>query len=106
MEGTGNAMLSGVISGTGTLAKDGAGTLTLSSSGNTFTGKSFLHGGTVAFGRDDHLGAAPAALIADQLTIDGGTLRATDNVGLSANRGTTLGIAGGTLAVDGGWLSR
>jgi len=102
VEGAGNAVLSGAIAGAGGLAKDGAGTLTLSSGGNTFTGKSFLHGGTLALGRDDHLGAAPASLVADQLTIDGGTLRATDNVNLSANRGTTLGLAGGTLAVDSG----
>jgi len=103
VEGPGPVTLSGAISGTGGLAKDGSGTLTLSSpGGNSYTGQTFIHGGTLAIAQDNHLGTPPASLVPNQLTIDGGTLQATASFNLPANRGITLGSPGGTIAVDNG----
>ena len=45
-QGSGAMNFSGVLSGTGSLAKDGSGILTLTGS-NTYTGKTFLHNGTL-----------------------------------------------------------
>jgi autotransporter-associated beta strand protein len=108
VDGDGNTTLAGRIAGVGGLAKDGAGTLTLSNSAadpNSYRGKTFINGGTLALSRDDQLGTAPASFVADQLSINGGTLQATnpaDVLTLAANRGVTLGSLGGTIAIDTG----
>ncbi len=103
VEGDGNVTLSGTISGSGGIAKDGLGTLLFSSSsGNSYTGKTFIHGGTIALSRDDHLGAAPSSTLADQLTINGGSLQAKETFTLNIKRGVTLGTLGGSIAVDSG----
>jgi autotransporter-associated beta strand protein len=47
VDSSGDCGLGGAITGTGGLAKDGSGTLTLSSSGNTFPGGTFVHRGTL-----------------------------------------------------------
>ena len=67
IEGQGDTTLGGAISGNGGLAKDGPGTLAITSTGNAYTGKTFVNGGTLALGTND--------AIADlsNLTIDGGT---------------------------------
>ena len=90
--------LGGVISGTGGILKTGANVLTLGGA-NTFSGKSSVSGGTVSIDADNRLGAAPGGAVADQLTLDNGTLRITGggSVTLSTNRGITLGASGGTL---------
>jgi autotransporter-associated beta strand protein len=101
IEGDGNTSLSGAISNTGSLAKDGLGVLTLSnSSANTFTGKTFINGGTIAVTRDNLLGAAPGSPVADQLRLNGGTLQATDSFTLNGNRGIAMDSLGGILNVD------
>ena len=79
-----------ILTGTGTLSKDGGGTLVLSGPGS-FTGKTNVTAGKlVLINNDTALGAAPASPVADQLTLNGTTL--------SLNRGTaaayTLGSAG------------
>jgi fibronectin-binding autotransporter adhesin len=106
VEGAGNAIFSGAISdsvsGSMGLSKDGAGTLSLTSAGNSYSGKTFINGGTIAIGLDSHLGAAPGSAVAGQLTIDGGTLRTTQSLALAANRGIAIGSLGGTLSVDNG----
>jgi autotransporter-associated beta strand protein len=103
VEGPGPVTLSRAISGAGSLAKDGSGTLTLSSpGGNSYTGQTFIHGGTIVIAQDNHLGTPPGSVVPNQLTIDGGTLQATGSFSLPANRGITLGSLGGTIAVDNG----
>ena len=67
---SGSATQSGLLSGTGAIVKDGAGTLTLTTS-NTYTGGTTLDAGTLGLGADDALGTGT-------LTIYGGTLRAVD----------------------------
>ena len=92
-----NQTLSGVLSGVGSLAKSGAGVLTLSAA-NTFSGKTTVTGGAISVAADSGLGAAPGSAVADQLTLDGGELRVTGSgQTLSANRGITLGSSGGVI---------
>ncbi|MGJ8643590.1 MAG: beta strand repeat-containing protein [Luteolibacter sp.] len=92
-----------VISGTGTLIKNESGVLTLEGATNTFDGSTQVLGGTLTITGDDGLGAAPAAVVADAILLDGGTLntRMVGSLGggftINANRGITLGAGGGTI---------
>ena len=77
---------SGVVS----LTKAGAGVLALTGT-NTYTGKTYLSGGTLRISSDANLGTAPASLTAGQLTIGSqGVLDVTNTMTLNANRGLTL----------------
>ncbi|MES2920614.1 MAG: autotransporter-associated beta strand repeat-containing protein [Verrucomicrobiota bacterium] len=83
------------------LTKAGAGLLTLSNTTNTYTGKTYLVGGTLNIAADASFGTV-AALTADQLTINGGTLQfGAANISLTANRGITLGTNGATFDTNG-----
>ncbi|MDQ8728877.1 autotransporter-associated beta strand repeat-containing protein [Bradyrhizobium sp. LHD-71] len=79
----------GAISGTGALAKFGAGRLTLTGA-NTYIGGTTISAGTLSVAADAHLGAASGGL-----TFNGGTLENT--AALSTARGITLGAGGGTF---------
>lgn len=65
---TGDLTLDGVVSGTGGIAKQGAGTLTLNEA-NTYSGGTTLIAGTLALGNDEALGSGT-------LTVTGGALQA------------------------------
>ncbi|WP_395736536.1 autotransporter-associated beta strand repeat-containing protein [Prosthecobacter sp.] len=91
------ALLSGPITGSGSLTKVDAGTLVLASS-NNYTGTTSITGGTVSIAADSSLGTAPASAVASQLTLDGGTLATTATVSLDSKRGVTLGAGGGTFS--------
>ena len=95
--------VAGVVDGaTGAdLTKSGAGTTVLSGA-NTYAGKTSVTGGTLSISADNNLGAAPLAPVSDQLTLNGGTLQATDTFTLLANRGVTLGANDATISVDSG----
>lgn len=82
--------LSGVISGTGALAKTGTGDLTLSAA-NTYSGGTTLSSGKLLVSSGSNLGAGA-------ITLDGGTLVATTSVTL--NNAMVLGAGGGTLQGD------
>ncbi|ERT95882.1 hypothetical protein P038_01482 [Brucella abortus 99-9971-135] len=87
--------LANVISGTGSLTKNGAGTLTLSGV-NSYTGGTTVSAGTLAVRADNNLGDASGGL-----AINGGaTLQLTDN--LTTARGVTLGAGTATITIDGG----
>lgn len=86
----------GSIGGVATLTKSGSGSLTMSTV-NSFTGKATVSGGTLSITTGSNLGAAPASFVADQLTLNGGTLQVTASGSINANRGTTIGAAGGTI---------
>ncbi|WP_374562614.1 putative Ig domain-containing protein [Ideonella sp.] len=84
------ATLSGVVSGSGTLFKQGSGSLTLSNSGNSsaHTGATQVRGGTLTVAGDANLGAGA-------VTLNGGTLSVT-GAGTIDN-GIVLIGSGGTV---------
>jgi fibronectin-binding autotransporter adhesin len=79
----------GAISGGGSLAKIGAGTLTLTGN-NTQTGGTTINGGAISVAADANLGGA-----AGTLAFGGGTLQTTGTFSMS--RATTLNSGGGTF---------
>jgi len=98
------ATMFGYVRGTGNLTKSGAGTLTLSD-GNTYSGDTFLTGGTVRLLGDDALGTG-------QLVASGGTtisyggintianaVEIAGNVGFNVNSGT--GTQSGVISGSG-----
>jgi len=90
--------LGGVISGAGAgLSKSGSGQLTLGAA-NTFGGPVTILGGTLAIASDSNLGAAPGAVTAGRIAINGGALRSTANLSLNPNRGIALGPVSGAGA--------
>ena len=82
---------SGVISGSGMVAKNGDGVLTLSGV-NTYTGGTSIVGGTIRIASDSALGGASGGL-----SLSGGTLATTASI--ASSRAVTLGGNGGTLDV-------
>lgn len=82
-----------VISGTFGIKKLGEGSLTLSGI-NTFTGNTYLNGGTLVANAQSGLGTATNAL-----QLDGGTLKFGSNFDLT--RAVSLGANGGALDLNG-----
>lgn len=91
----------GSLGGTSAINKSGSGKLTLTTV-NSQVGKTTITGGTVSIDAGNKLGTAPASFVADQLTLNGGALQVTASGSINANRGTTLGVSGGTFNVDPG----
>jgi autotransporter-associated beta strand protein len=100
---------SGAISGAYKLTKSGTSTLTLGT-GNTYSGKTVISGGTLAVtagdstGSANSLGAYPGSFQSDNLTInDGGTLflNMSGNA-FQVRRGVTLGTGTATILIKGG----
>jgi autotransporter-associated beta strand protein len=85
-----NSILNGVISGVGSLTKDGLGMMTLTGA-NTYSGGTNLNGGILAVNSDGNLGTGP-------LSFNGGTLEAL--AGLTSNKAITLNAGGGTFLAD------
>ena len=84
----------GQITGSGSVTKTGAGTLTLApeTGANTYSGGTSIQGGTVAVATDSALGAPSGAL-----SLNGGTLQWNNSFDLAASRAITLGPLGGTF---------
>ena len=98
VQGNGNTTITGTISGSAGLTKQGAGSLVIANSGaNDFSGATTIAGGTVSISGDSDLGVAPDSAVANQLTLNGGRLQATADMTFNPNRGITVGAAGGTL---------
>ena len=87
----------GLITGTGSLTKSGAGTLLLSAN-NNFTGNLNLDGGTLSASAVGQLGRTTGS---NTITFDGGTLLATADFTLDPSRGISLD-GNGTFNVDAG----
>lgn len=81
--------VTGTVSGAGSLAKSGAGTLLLTA-GNTHTGSTTVAGGTLKITADSALGAVPGAFASGHLALSGSILEVTDNVTIPATRGVML----------------
>jgi fibronectin-binding autotransporter adhesin len=86
-------ILSGVISGTGSLTQSGTGLLTLSGV-NTFSGSLSISKATLSISNANNLGSG-------SLYLSGGSLYVSANATTAANR-TVLGTTGGTLDVVSG----
>lgn len=88
------------IGGAGDLTINDAGMVSLQGA-NTYTGKTILGSGTLVLAQLASLGTAPATATPDQLTLNGGTLESTATFAIDdANRGVTVGSAGGTISPD------
>jgi len=94
--------VNGDIDGTGSITKQGAGTLVLAGSNNTYYGGLYLNQGVVSISSDSQLGTAPTPTTPSSfgvLTFNGGTLRVTEDVTLNRMRGVYIGSRGATIEV-------
>ncbi|MBX3435511.1 MAG: autotransporter-associated beta strand repeat-containing protein [Pirellulales bacterium] len=89
---------SGSITGPGnTLTKSGTGTLRVSTPTSITFSKLVVTGGLYQAGADTIFGAVPGAATADAITLNGGGISSNGGFSFHANRGITLGAAGGTI---------
>lgn len=90
--------VNGVISGTGTLVKRGAGSMTISGSSSTFTGGVSVEGGTIIFSGFDKLGPGVSSINLATGATTSGALKITGST--STNRPINVRAPGGTLDFD------
>lgn len=88
------ATIATTLTGTGQLAKGGAGTLVLTGD-NTYSGGTLIAGGVLSIAEDGNLGDA-----AGGVTLDGGTLQLASGDVESA-RAFTIGTSGGAIDTNG-----
>jgi autotransporter-associated beta strand protein len=111
---TTNATLTGNISGTGGLVKDGAGALTLTGA-NTYGGTTTVNAGTLRAGAADVFGSAPSLSIAGGSSVDlngfnqtvnaiggGGSLLLNGGAGLTLGGSNASSAFGGAIGGSGG----
>ncbi len=97
---TGEYTYAGVISGTGTVSKLGSGVVSLTG-GSSHTGVTTIEGGVLRIVAQTGLGGNPPGSTDNQLTLNGGALRAGATFSIAhPNLGATLGPNGGTLDVE------
>ncbi len=94
-----NLTRTAIISGSGSLTKTGTGILTLTAA-NTYTGETFLNGGTLSIGHAQALGALPPSLGSTlyRAHLAGGTTLQTTVSTTGANR--QLELVSGTATFD------
>ena len=98
--GGNNLTLNGVISGNGSLAVAGPGTVTLNGANNTYAGGTVLSGGVAGIvadgagaGSAGSLGVVPALPTPDNIVLNGGDLLGDATLTLNTNRGIGIGSA-------------
>ncbi|MEY2536981.1 MAG: fibronectin-binding autotransporter adhesin [Verrucomicrobiota bacterium] len=91
--------ISGLLTGAGTLVKDGDGKLVLSNTSNNYTGGTIVNGGTLSVNNPAALGLNSTSLAIN----NNATFQATASFGSSRNviLGATTGPAGGIIDVTG-----
>ena len=98
--GVGATTIAGVISGAGGIVKDGAGTLTLTTATNTFTGAVNINGGVLSIDSSNRITPNGTATV----TIDGGVLRHTSGTAgttfITTSHPIVIGDAGGTIDIS------
>ncbi|QIF00993.1 autotransporter-associated beta strand repeat-containing protein [Roseimicrobium sp. ORNL1] len=98
-----NAVIADNGTGVVTLVKTGVGLLDLSGVTNTYTGRTYINGGTLRISSDANLGTAPGAAVADSLVLSGGsTLEVIANMTLNANRGIAVGPGANIISMSSG----
>ncbi len=99
-------IISGPVAGSGALNIIGTGVVGFSGSNPGFTGLITVRAGAeFDYGSDASLGAVPASLVTNQVTVDGGTLGSSASFTINANRGITVTSNGGTISVNNGLLT-
>ena len=91
--GSANTSIGGIISGTGGLAENGSGTLTLTGVNTYSVADATINAGTLAVNSATAMGASSGSI-----TINAGTLEATAT--FTSNRSYVLGNAASTIMVD------
>ena len=114
VDGTGNTFLTGVISGAGSLVKNGPGTLELENT-NDYTGPTTVNAGFLEITASQALGATSAAVavnsgatlllagsitVANPLTLNGGGINDNPTVAAGALTNTTSATWSGTIALN------
>jgi len=92
---TDDGTYAGLLSGSGSIEKTGAGTLFLApaaTGGNTYSGGTLITQGTLNIAADNALGAATGGV-----TFNGGTLQLNNDLDLAATRAISIGANGGTI---------
>lgn len=97
--GSGEVTFAGALTGSNVITVAGGNwTLNADNSSTLVAGtKWLLNGGRLSIGNLNRLGYSPAAVLADYLTFNGGTLRASAALGNLGNRGITVGAGGGAF---------
>jgi autotransporter-associated beta strand protein len=85
---SGPITVSGILSGTGGLLKQGSGTLTLTRD-NTYSGKNTITSGYLAVSKDRNLGAVPGSATIN-IAFDGGMLETTATFTLDSKRSAKI----------------
>ncbi|RYD67395.1 MAG: hypothetical protein EOP83_02905, partial [Verrucomicrobiaceae bacterium] len=102
--GTATTYIPGIVSGTGNLIKNGTGAFTFGGA-NTFVGKTTINQGYFGITGEGIFGPAPAAYLADHITLANGATGGIGNVvngfyyglALGATRGITIAESGGGI---------